>query len=78
MTYEEFWAKYIELKNGVDDFLRDRAIHILKSGAIDLAGWGDDYRLPKVVLTNALRECAAQYAPHSKEGRETLENMKHF
>ena len=78
LTEEQFWSKYNMLRSQVDDLLRNRAHNLLASGAIDLAAWGDDFQLPKIVITDALQHEADQWAPLSKEGKKTLNNLSHF
>ncbi len=79
MTEEEFWTHYNELRAQVDNGLRDRAKFILqRSGAVDMSQWDDGFLLPKIIMTDALRHLANQWAPFSPKGRAELKNINHF
>ena len=51
---------------------------ILMSGAIDVSSHDDNYFLPKIVLASILKELAYQFSPISPEGKDILNNLKHF
>lgn len=78
MRNEQFWHYYNLLRADIDDALRDRAHKLLESGAINLESWGVDFQLAKIVMTDALRNEADQYRPHTPEGKKLLKNLEHF
>ena len=79
MTRKQILTKIRELQKQVIDLTNKRIGHILSSGAIDITAYDDNYRLPKILLTDAL-SCMALYSfrPLNDEDVKTLENIKHF
>lgn len=78
MTNEQFWARYNDIKRQIDDDLRDYAISILKTGAIDLGRAEDDFQLPKIILNAGLLHEADQWEPFSTEGKRQVKNLSRF
>ena len=53
---------------------------LITSGAIDLAQYSSDYRLPRILLHAALRNVADKYAPlaFDQDAHATIENLRNF
>ena len=79
-TKEQCQEKIAEMTHAVLEYLTDETNRLLRSGAIDFENREDNYRLPKVVLTMALENCAAQYRPRSwqTDEKKLLANLRHF
>ena len=79
MTTIEAIEKIEEMINTDKDKLIQTCKRLLDSGAVDVQGAENNYRLPKIILSAALHYEAAQYAPlgNSKD-RKILNNLKHF
>jgi len=54
-------------------------VRLVNSGAIDLAQYSSDYRLPRILLHAALRNVANTYAPlaFDQDAYATIENLTH-
>ncbi|MFA5186661.1 MAG: hypothetical protein WC551_09315 [Patescibacteria group bacterium] len=69
----------------VNELIREnnRAIQLqmerlFKSGAVDLAVWEDDYKLPKAFMAAACSNMAEQWRPFEKHMQRESRNMLHF
>ncbi len=78
MTKTQFRQKTKSMKKDVNKFIDEKIEKLLVSGCIDLESAENDFRLPKCFMSAIGHEIKWQYAPHSKEGKETVENMTHF
>jgi len=58
--------------------VRETAEKLLRTGAVDVADYEDDYRLPKIILTAALADCSTMYRPLHDEDRQTVNNLRNF
>ena len=65
-------------ENKIRQNLIDVALHLYNSGAIDPTTHEDDYSLPKMLLSEALRREAHHYIPFHDNGRKTMKNLRHF
>lgn len=63
MTRNEFLEKVEELKESVNDLIDEKADKLLKSGAIDLKNYDNDFRLPKMFMCAIGNEIKFQYKP---------------
>ena len=50
----------------------------LKTGAVDIAQYEDNYRLPKIIVSAILKELTRQYRPLTKEDQAESENIYRF
>jgi hypothetical protein len=79
MTKEQFLAKVKEmLDDGFVDFIMKRAEKALKSGAINLDSYEDDYVLPKIFMSAMGDEIKFQYKPHNPKDIRTRNNLEKF
>jgi hypothetical protein len=78
MTKTQYLKKCKELKKEACKLIDNRIEKALKSGAIDLFEYGDDYILPKIVMSAIGHEMEFQFKPHSREDINTLEKLKLF
>jgi len=58
--------------------MRELIDKALRSGALDLAIYEDDYLLPKIIVSSLLREVTWQYQPLHPEDRKTSKNLDCF
>lgn len=59
--------------------LREVCKRLVDSGALNLEEYEDNYRLPKIVLSAALRDTAADWrAPRLADDRREIERLSHF
>jgi hypothetical protein len=77
--------KISELEKKVDELLEShrvsakaKALQYVMSGAIDIGDYEDDYILPRILVTAALRDTCESYNQLLAAYREALENLKHF
>lgn len=78
MTKTQFKEKFSELIEGLEPYIQKKAKELLGSGAIDLKSYGDDFRLPKIILQAALKDAAENFrTPHPLDKKE-VENLSHF
>jgi hypothetical protein len=68
MTKEQFLEKVKEmLEDGFVEFVMERAGKVLKSGAINLEDYENDYVLPKLFMSAMGEEIKFQYEPFSHD-----------
>lgn len=75
MTEKQFKAKFRELAKNVSDHAEKKAMQLIRSGAIDLDDYENNYRLPKLVLKAAFNDAVAGYRPLNDNDRETAKNL---
>lgn len=51
---------------------------LVQSGAINLDDYTNNYRLPKILLHDALKYTAELYEPIYKEDKQTAKNLENF
>ncbi len=51
---------------------------LIKSGAVDVGAYGDDFRLPKIVLYATLLDLADSRRPLFPEDRREADNLRCF
>ena len=80
MTKKQFWKNFNELKRESLKAMTKKAEKALKSGAIDLKSYEDDFRLPKVVMTAICENLASNvgWKPHDKKLLNELKNLRYF
>jgi hypothetical protein len=78
MLHAEFETKIYEMIGRLPEALKKECDRLWKSGAIDPEKFGDDYRLPKAILTVALENMACQWMPMSDDLRKDVKNLRHF
>ena len=76
MTENQFLDKTDELSDKTASDMREKARKLLKSGAIDLSNWENDYRLPKIVTTALCKEAAYQWQPLTRADRKEVSNIE--
>jgi hypothetical protein len=77
-TEEQFTQKLDSMLPKVQSVIRDEAIRLFQSGAVDPGSHLDNYVLPKICLIMALSNTADQYMPTSPGDKRDLANLKHF
>lgn len=67
-----------ELRNNLKYEIDASIVTILKSGAIDLEQYENNFRLPKIVMTAIMLEMAYQYEPLGKKDNKEVKNIGLF
>ena len=75
MTKQQLRQKFNELIRENNKMLREKLEKLLKSGAIDLNNWEDNYVLPKLVMCAMGKEISFQWKPLSKDHKNEIENF---
>ena len=71
--------KIEEMLPDVTDFIIAESNRLLTSGLLDLDSYDpEEYVLSKILLVVALRNCADQYMPVSKEYQKAIKHLSHF
>ena len=78
MTNKQFEAKFKELARNVSKQAVKDANRLVRSGAVDMDDFGDDYRLPKIVLHAAFGNAVAGYRPLNEEDAVLSSDMMRF
>ena len=78
MTKEQFLTKIDEMSDTTASDMREKARKLLKTGAIDLDAWENDYRFPKIVMCALSKEAAYQWQPLTRPDRKEVSNIEHF
>lgn len=77
MTEEEFLVRVSEMIPDLTGFIMDKARLIAKSGAVDLAEHGNNYRLPKIFLSAVGMEIADRYLVSDKD-KPVRNNIRYY
>jgi len=75
MTAEQLKTKYSELIENVQSSLAGYLKRAIRSGAVDLDGFPDNFVLPRIILCAALKESADQHRLDSPEFKTEVENI---
>jgi len=68
-----------EMMDALNKLILDRSKHLISSGAIDLDKYdGNNYELPRILLTASLDYAIDQYKPLLKEQQKTVNNLIKF
>lgn len=78
MTEDQFNCRFAVLLLEVNKKILARAEFLLKSGAIDVAAFEDNYALPKIVMCNALKEQSDKYYPIMEYHKRYVKNLEAF
>ena len=63
MTRKELRKKFNELIKENNKMMKEKLEKLLKSGAIDMDPWEDDYVLPKMIMCAMAKEMHHQWKP---------------
>lgn len=78
MTKKQFKEKFGEITKGLESHIQKKAKDLIDSGAVDLKDYGDDNRLPKIILQAVLRDAAENFkSPHPLD-KGKVENLLKF
>ena len=78
MKKAECLTKIREMLKDVRGSAIAKADHLLKSGAINLDSYENNYLLPKIILTVVLEDIAGAYAPLTRKSKADVRNLRHF
>ena len=78
MTKKQLIKKMNELKKENTSYINERIETALKSGALDLTAYEDDYRLAKTLMCAICRDLAYEWQPYDKELKKEVKNLQHF
>lgn len=79
-TKEQCLEKVYEMTGQLQAHIMKKAKQLLNSGAVDVEGYEDDYRLPKILLVACLEHEADGWRPlkENKKARREIANLRHF
>ena len=75
MTEQQLYQKTLELMEQVSERISDQIKTALKSGAINLDQYEDNYLLPKILVTAILRQNADDYEPIGARDKKEVKNI---
>lgn len=78
MNKFELATRTIVLQQKVAELLEEKVIAYIKSGALDLEAYGDDYELPRILVHAALKDIAATEFPLTGRGAKEVNNLLKF
>jgi hypothetical protein len=78
MTKRQVLIKVKKCIREDNKYLYSKIESYLKSGALDLTTYADDFELPGIVMYAALQELTVQRRPHMSTSRNTAANLSHF
>lgn len=77
-TVAPFEEKLDELIATFANTIKTKAMELYRSGAIDPEAYGDDYRLPKILITAAAESEKGSLRPLHPEDKLTVANLRNF
>ena len=78
LTQEQYLKMCDELSDKTAEAIRAKARTLLKTGAIELSDWDNDYRLPKITLCAICKTMSEQWQPLTDADRKEVDNIEHF
>ncbi|MFW6247202.1 MAG: hypothetical protein ACOC22_03475 [bacterium] len=78
MTEEQFLNNFNALLPALEKMLINKAKKVIKSGAINLQQYEDNYQLPKIVLSAIAKDVPNQYSPINNQDRQEIEKICKF
>ncbi len=78
MTPEQFKHRTRELLTRLSAKLEKETERLFRCGGVDTESHGDDYGLPKIILTAAIENVAADFRPLFAEHKADVENLRNF
>lgn len=78
MTKIQFDKQLNKLTREVVRVVGEECQRLLKSGAVDLEAYQNDFMLPKIILSVALKNAAYHFTPLSPEWQKEMKNLMHF
>jgi hypothetical protein len=78
MTKNQVIKRIRSEKREMNNWIEKESKRLLDSGAIDCKSYANDFQLPGIILTVALKNMIAQYSPCSSESKKEIENLNHF
>ena len=78
MTKTQFKKKIASMKRDISKCINEETVRLFESGAVDTAAYEDDFMLPKIVMTVALKNLSFQYLPLTPEGKRESLNLERF
>ena len=78
MNEEEFSEKIKELTDDIRQDIIDKAIYFFNSGWVDTERYGNDFRLPKIILSATFEHYMWEYMPLDHMDKTIVKNLKSF
>ena len=78
MTEEHFLNSVLELSQDVNDLIKEKALKLVKSGAINLYDFENDYLLPKLFICAVAKEIESQFQPPLGRFKPEIKNIRKF
>ena len=77
-THKEILEKVAALEEDLQEQVVREITRLLSTGAVNLEEYTNDFYLPKILYTQALRNISNAYAPPDKAGQHVLRNLARF
>lgn len=77
-TRKQVMDKINEMLPDVTASIIKSSERFIKSGAINLEAYEDNYVLPKILLAACLHDIAYQYEPFNKADAKLVKNLRNF
>ena len=77
-THKEILEKVAALEEDLQEQVVREITRLLSTGAVNLEEYANDFYLPKILYTQALRNISNGYAPLDKAGCRLLQNLTRF
>lgn len=78
MNKTQFNKKFSELTESLKPYIQKKAKALIDSGAVDLKIYGDDFRLPKIILQAVLKDASENFRPPHPLDKKEVEDLSHF
>lgn len=78
MEKARFTAKVDSMMPDLIEGIRKECSRLYDSGGVDTTSYGDDYKLPKTILTVAIENQIRQYSPPWDKEKKLVKNLGHF
>jgi len=80
MNKKQFEEKINYLIQSSTDYVMQEALRLFESGAIDTNKFSNDYILPKIIFSAALKNTAKEFEPltTNMEYQKDIKNLSHF
>ena len=78
MTTAQLEAKIDNLIANMTPALKEKCMQLARSGGEDVAGYPDNFELPKILFVAALEYEATQYDNGTKQFKRKVRNLRHF
>jgi len=78
MDKKDFIEKVEEMSKDITTSIATISLRLFHSGGIDPTEYDNDYRLPKIILSQVLHYLAFQYSPVAPRDKRSAKNLEYF